>query len=522
MQNVYFFSIIAIFILLMAWVNYLNLSTAQSLNRAKEVDVRKYMGAMKKQLIIQFLVESAIINFIAAILAILIAIVMLPVLNQIIGKEIEFSLLQNMGFWSSFFGIIIIGSLVSSLYPAFLMSSVKPVGITSIGNLTHSGKFSLKKGLVVFQFMISFLLISGTYLVYKQISFMRNKDLGIDMEQILVLTGPRVILESIANGQTLSSSYDSFKSLLTSHHSISSVSATSTVPSKGYAFSVDIRRFGSPEDSNIEGNLVLADTDFINTFGFEFLSVAEIPKTIPEWTYAFINEEAIDAFELSSPDEALGDELQFLSYRVKILGVLKNVHWGSLKEVSPPTLFILDNEYRAYYSIKMSLNDVPTTLSHIEKSFKTAFPEDSFEYFFLDDSFNNQYQSDLQFQNLFLTFSILAIFIACLGLFALVSFSANLKVKEIGVRKVLGANMGSLMMLLSKEYMVLLGIATMLAIPFVIFGSNSWLKNYAYRIDVGIELIIIPAFFLFLIATITVSYRIVMASNANPKDSLKS
>jgi len=522
-QHVYFFSLIALFILLMAWVNYLNLSTAQSLTRAKEVDVRKYMGAMKRQLIIQFMMESAIINFIAAILAILLAILMLPFLNQIIGIQIEFILLQKLGFWCSFLGIIIFGSVISSLYPAFLMSSVKPAGIINIANHKQSGNFSLKKGLVVFQFLISSLLISGTYLVYKQVSFMRNKDLGIDMEQILVLTGPRVILESTsATSQTLGSSYDSFKSMLTSHHSISSVSATSTVPSKGYAFRADVHKYGMTEDSNKEGNLVLADADFINTFGFEFLSATEIPKTIPEWTYAFVNEEAIDTYGLSSPEEALGEELEFLSYRVKILGVLKDVHWNSLKEASLPTLFILDNEYRAYFSIKMSLNDIPTTLSHVEKSFKSTFPEDPFEYFFLDDSFNNQYQSDLQFQNLFFIFSILAVFIACLGLFALVSFSANLRVKEIGIRKVLGANMGSLMLLLSREYIILLGIATLLAIPFILFGASSWLENYAYRIDFGVELIIIPALFLFIVALMTVSRRVYKATNANPTDSLRS
>lgn len=522
-QNIYFFSIIAVFILLMAWVNYINLTIAQSLTRAKEVGVRKSIGAMKKQLISQFMMESALINFFAGILSIVIAILLLPILNQIIGQEIKFTISESLGFWGSFFGIIVLGSLLSSLYPAMVLSSFRPAGIFKAVKFNQSGNFNLKKSLIVFQFIVSSLLISGTYLVYQQISFMRNKDLGIDMEEILVVSGPRVILETLREkGETLGSSYGALKNLLTSHHTISSVTATSTVPSKGYEFRADAHRSDKTEDSKQATNLVLADSDFTRTFGFDFLAKSEIPETVVSWTYTFINEAALDAFDFSSPEEALGAELEFLSYRVKVVGVVKDVHWSSLKEASPPTLFILEEEYGAYFSIQMNLDDIPATLSHIENSYKAVFPDDPFEYFFLDDSFNRQYQSDLQFQNLFLAFSALAVFIACLGLFALVSFSANLKVKEIGVRKVLGASMGNLMLLLSKEYLVLLGIAVVLAIPMVIFGANSWLENYAYRIDIGLEMILIPALILFITALLTVSYRTFIASKANPTDSLRS
>lgn len=522
-QNVYFFSIIAVFILLMAWVNYINLSLAQSLSRAKEVGVRKSIGAMKKQLISQFMMESVLINLFAGILSIVIAILLLPILNQILGQEMEFSISKSLGFWVSFFGIIILGSLLTSLYPSMVLSSSKPAGIFKGLKINHSGNFNLKKSLIVFQFIISSLLISGTYLVYQQISFMRNKDLGIDMEEILVVSGPRVILESLREkGETLGSSYGTLKNLLTSHHAIFSVTATSTVPSKGYEFRADAHRSDSPQDSNQAANLVLADSDFTQTFEFDFLAKSEIPETVASWTYTFINEAALEAFDFSSPEEALGAELEFLDYKVKVLGVVKDVHWSSLKEVSPPTFFILEEEYGAYFSIRMNLDDIPTTIAHIKDSYKTVFPDDPFEYFFLNDSFNRQYQSDLQFQNLFLAFSALAVFIACLGLFALVSFSVNLKVKEIGVRKVLGASIGNLMLLLSKEYLVLLGMAVILAIPVLVFWGNSWLENYAYRIEIDPVVILIPALILFLIALLTVSYRTFVASKANPTDSLRS
>lgn len=522
-QNVYFFSIIAVFILLMAWVNYINLTTAQSLTRAKEVGVRKSIGAMKKQLISQFMMESVLINFLAGVLSIIIAFLLLPVLNQIIGQQIEFTLVESWGFWVSFLGIIILGSLLSSIYPALILSSFKPIGIFKAVKLNPSRTFSLKKSLIVFQFVISLLLISGTYLVYQQVSFMKEKDLGIDMEEILVVSGPRVILETLREkGETLGSSYGALKNLLTSQQTISSVTATSTVPSKGYEFRTDAHRSDRPENSKQGINLVLGDADLTQTFGFDFLAKSEIPEAFESWTYTLINEAALKTFDFSSPEEALEAELEFLSYRVKVVGVVKDVHWSSPKEASPPTLFILEEEYGAYFSIQMNLGDIPGTLAHIEDSYKTVFPDDPFEYFFLDDSFDRQYQSDLQFQNLFLAFSILAILIACLGLFALVSFSANLKVKEIGVRKVLGASMGNLMLLLSREYFLLLGIAAVLAIPMVIFGANSWLENYASRVDLGLKMILIPALTLFMIALITVSFRTFIASNANPVDSLRS
>ncbi|MEX2595036.1 MAG: ABC transporter permease [Anditalea sp.] len=522
-QDVHFFSIIAIFILLMAWVNHINLSTAQAINRAKEVGVRKSIGALRKQLISQFMMESALINLTAALLSIGLVFFMLPVLNQIMGKEIGFTVIHDLEFLGWFSVIIFFGTMISGLYPAFVMSSCKPLGIINSLKFTYKGKFSLRKGLIVFQFLMSALLISGTYLVSQQLSFMRNQDLGIDMEKILVIDGPRVIIESvIAKGQTLESSYTSFKNKGASHHSVLGITATSTVPGMGYMYEGDVRKSGEPIDVGQAGDFVLVDKDFFSTYELEFLSEPELPENVPGWTYTFINEEAIDAFGLGSPENAIGQELVFYSYKVKILGIVKNFHWSSLKELHSPTLFILDNSAGAYFSIKMNLSDIQETITHIESAYKSVFPGDPFDYFFLDDNFNRQYQADLQFQNLFTAFSLLAIFIACLGLFALVSFSATLKVKEIGVRKVLGASVGNLMLLISREYLLLLAIAVVLAIPMIVFGASSWLENYAYRIDIGLDLLIIPALVLFLIALMTVSYRTYIAANANPVDSLKS
>ncbi|WP_297336221.1 ABC transporter permease [Algoriphagus sp.] len=522
-QNVYFFSIIAIFILLMAWTNSINLFTAQSLTRTKELGVRKSIGAVKSQLIFQFMMESLLINFLAGILSLVLAHLLLPVLNQIMGQELEFTLAKDSIFWISFIGMILLGSFLSASYPAIILSSFKPTGIFKNAKFSPRGSLTLKKYLIVFQFIISLLLISGTFLVYRQINFLKEKDLGINLKEILVVSGPRVILESLREkGETLGPSYAALKNLLTSHSTISFVTATSTVPSKGYEFRADAHRSDRTEDATVATNLVLADSYFTQTFGFDFLAKSDIPENYESWTYTFINESALKAFNFNSPQEALGAELEFLSYQVKILGVVKDVHWSSLKEANTPTFFVLEEEYGAYFSILIQLDNLPSTLAHIEDSYNTVFPDDPFEYFFLDDSFNRQYLSDLQFQNLFFAFSLLAISIASLGLFALVSYSVNLKVKELGVRKVLGASRGNLMLLLSREYLVLLGMAIALAIPLVLIGANSWLENYAYRIEIGPEIILIPALILFSIAVITLSFKTVKASKANPADSLRS
>jgi len=523
MQNVHFFSLVAIFILLMAWVNYINLSTAQAIGRAKAVSVRKSIGALKRQLVSQFLTEAALINLTAGLLALGLALIMLPILNQVVGKNIDFTLIYEWRFLGWFAFIVLLGTLLAGMYPAFVMSSYKPLSLIRPEKPRHRESFSLRKGLIVFQFVMSTVMMMGTYLIYQQLSFMKNQNLGMDIEKILVIDGPRLIIESaIKKGESLESSYSAFKNEVTAQNSISGVTASSSIPGQGYFYREDVLKSGMPPESALSANLVLADKDFFDTYGLEVLAQTEIPDKLPDWTYTFVNEEALEALALGTPEEAIGQELELLSYKFKVLGVVKNFHWNSLKDSHSPTLFLLDNAYGVYFSVKTDLSNPQKTIAQIESAYKNVFPGDPFHYFFLDEDFNNQYKADLQFQNLFATFSLLAIFIACMGLFALVSFSATLKTKEIGVRKVLGASVANLMLLLSREYLVLLAIAVILAIPVVVWGAGLWLENYAYRIDVGFDLILVPGLFLFLIALLTVSYRTYLTANANPVDSLRS
>ncbi len=521
-QNIQFFTIIALFILLMAWINYINLSTARAMHRAKEVGVRKSIGALKRQLVSQFMVESFLVNCLAALLSVGVAFLSLPVLNNIIGKELTFDILQQPEFWMGSITIIIFGSILAGLYPAFVLSSFNPVSVLKSATVASKKGFSLRKGLIVFQFLTSVLLISGTYLVYQQITFMKNQDLGFDMEKILVVNGPRVILETlIPEGKTIGTTYQTFKSKAFSDHSILAVSATSQIPAKGYTGTFNVRKLGEPENTTKEVNAIFVDTDFTSAYNIEFLAKKKFPDQIAPYQWLIINEEAVKAFELGSPEKALNEQLVVFGDTLNILGVVKNMHWSSLRDAHSPLLFTLDNYYGAYFSIKMTMTNIQESIAHIKSAYHAVYPDDPFYYFFLDDDFNRQYQADLQFGNLFSAFSILAIFIACLGLFALVSFSATLRIKEIGIRKVLGAGVGHLMALLSREYLVLLCIAIALAVPVIILGGRAWLENYAYQVGIGLDLFLVPALILTIIALMTVSYRTYAAARANPVDSLK-
>ncbi len=521
-QIIHSFSIIALLILLMAWGNFINLSTAQAIHRAKEVGVRKSIGALRSQLISQFILESALINLVAALLSIGIAYLTLPILNSIIGIELTFSVLQSFEFWFGFAATLVVGSILSGLYPAFILSSFKPVSILKSSNITLTRGPNLRKGLIVFQFTVSLLLISGTYLIYQQLTYMKNQELGFDIEKILVVNGPRVILEtSNLKGAALASKYQTFKTQIVKQNSINSVSGTSSVPGKGYTYRFGIRKLDEPASIEKEGNIVLADDSFIDTYDLEFLAERSFSDEMKRRDGVVINEEAVKVLGLGSPQDAMGKALIFLDDTLIVQGVIKNIHWSSLKNAQEPTFFVIDNLYNVYFSFKINTSNIPQTIDQIKATYHSVFPDDPFYYFFLDDDFNRQYQADLQFGNLFSAFSILAIIIACLGLFALVSYSATLRIKEIGIRKVLGAGIGHLMMLLSREYLWLLLVALLLAVPAIIIGGRTWLNNYAYRTNLGIDLFLIPGLVLLIISLLTVSYRTYTSAKANPVESLK-
>ncbi len=527
-ENLRIFSIIALFILIIAWVNYINLSTARSLQRAKEVGIRKSIGAYRKQLISQFLLESVLVNLLAAILAIGTASLTLPILSNIIGQELALDMLQVPLFWAWFLGVVFVGSLLSGLYPAFILSAFKPVSMLGSNKTARPGKLNLRRGLITFQFLISLLLIAATYLVYKQITFMKNQELGIDMEKILVLDSPGRGLDS--------SRVETFRTEVTRHHAIATMATSGKIPGKG-AGGPSLRKRGAQVSVDQRANFVKVDAHFAETYDFDFLAGGSFtPDMAPDFStpmgkrmhYTIVNEETVRVLGFDSPQEALheifvsGDGPDTGNHRqYRITGVVKNFHWSSLRDAKAPYVFAFFPMQGDYLSIKMNISNILESLDYVEKTYQSIFPGYQFNYFFLDDHFNRQYQAEMQFGNLFLAFTVLAIFIACIGLFALISYSATLRIKEFGIRKVLGAGIGNIMMLLSKEFLVLISIAATLAIPTTLYYGSAWLENYAFRIDIGFDVFIIPGLVLFLSALLTVSHRTYSTAKANPVDSLR-
>lgn len=443
----------------------------------------------------------------------------LPVLADIVNRELDLTLFKLPMFWVWFLIMIAFGTLLSGLFPAFVLSSFKPISMLGANKVGTSGNFNLRKGLITFQFTISLFLISGTYLVYKQITFMKSQEMGMEIEKILVLKGPEVNL----NQSNLESTLQSFTEKVADHHSIAAVAASTSVPGKGYNTGIAIRKLGAPASADKFGRVVFAGFDLPIAYNLEFIAGKSPTHDMlnGEQGVVVINEEAVRAFELGSAENAIHEKLYYKKDTFLIAGVVKNFHWHSLVDAHTPYLFEFYNDCTSYFSFRINLSNIPESLTHIESIYNSFFPGNAFDCFFLEDEFNKQYRSDVQFGNLFFAFTILSIFIACTGLFALVSYSATLKIKEIGIRKVMGASVSNLMMLLSKEYLIPLSAANVLAIPAIIYWGHAWLDEYAFRTDMGIELFVIPGLLLIVISFLTVSYRTYTTARTNPVESLR-
>jgi putative ABC transport system permease protein len=515
MQNIRIFSLISFFILFIAWVNYINLSTAKSMQRQKEVGVRKAIGALKMQLVSQFLFESVLFNIIAAILSIGIAYIALPVLNGIIGKEFGLSMLQDPMFWIWFSAIILLGSLLSGLYPAFVLSSFKPISMLGSNKSSGIGSVNLRRGLIVFQFLTSLLLIAGTYLVYKQTTFMKNQELNIDIEKIMVLRTQQINLDDME----ATANFQSFRNEIINHHSISAITSSRVTPGQ---FGVNSYRTSEqPGNSAPYTRSISASLYFPETYGLKFIAGNTFTEDGQEGK-AIINEASLRAFGFASPQNAIQQKLLIGDKQVTIVGVVENFDWHSLKELHTPYVIELsDLRSHPYISVRMNMANIPEQIAHIEATFHSFFPDQPFDYYFADDAFNRQYQSEVQFGKIFFSFTTLAVFIACIGLFALAAYSATLRVKEFGIRKVLGASTGNLVMLLSRELLVLISIAIILSIPVIFYCAKMWLENYALRIDIGIDLFTIPALVLVFVSFLTVSHRTYVTARTNPVESLR-
>lgn len=510
---IYFFIVISIFILAIAWINYINLSTARAMERAREVGIKKALGVFRKQLMAQFVFESVLVNLIGVAFAVLVAIGLLPVLETIVGKELAFDF-SDYRFWLILLIMFVAGSLVSGSYPALVLSSYKTVEVIKgkVENVT--GGFSLRKALVVFQFAASLILIAGTFAIYRQVLHMRNQDKGLTMEQMLVVKGPKVV-----EGENVKERLITLKRAMAEIPGVRGVATSAAIPGGGYNWGTGIRRDGAAREEDQTGSIVWIDPDFVPTYGITILSGKNFDPAIrSDMESVLINEASLKAFGLGDPEDALSQRLILGGGdTVNILGVLKNYHWNSLKTEHTPWLFRADTISGHDFSLLLgSGTPLNETIEKVADAYKQAFPGNPFDYNFLDDFFNSQYKAEQQFAEIFSLFAVLAIFIACLGLWALASFTTTLKLKEIGIRKVLGASAGSIVSLLSWQFFKLVLIASVLAIPLTWYGIDSWLSNFPFRTALAWDLFVVPVAILSFLALGTVSLQIIRGASVNP------
>ena len=514
-DSVYALTFIALFILVIAWVNYINLATARSFDRANEVGVRKAMGAQKNQLIYQFLSESLLINLIGLLIAVLSVWLIWPWFSQLSGRDIPISYMLSNDFWLLAGLLFLAGTCLSGFYPAIILSSFKPVAVLK-GKVMRTAQGNvLRKSLVVFQFAASVLLIVGAIVVYQQLVFMRNQKLGIDINKTLVIKGPGV------RDSLFRDKLQSFKDEALRIAGIHAVTSSSNVPGDEIFWASGIMRFTGGPESLISGYTVGIDYDYISSFGLTVAAGRNFDRDhMNERKSIILNRAMKEAIDFKVPPDAIGEKV-IQGDTLEIVGVLENYHQMSLKEAVTPLVFRFSPGNAQFISFKIDNSNYPGMIEAIQEPWNSIFPGNPIDYFILDQFFNRQYESDRQFGQIFTIFTMLAIFIACLGLFGLSSFMTSQRTKEIGIRKVLGSSVGSVVYLLSKGFIALVLIANAIAWPLSWLIMNRWLTSFPYHIEMNPVALVLAGMGVVIIAFISVAFQTFRAARINPAQTLK-
>jgi len=511
---VYIFSAIALFILMIACINFMNLSTARSSNRAREVGLRKVFGAYRKNLIGQFLSESNMLVIAGLMLGLALAVLALPVFNNFAGKELTTSALYQPPILAAMLALILFTGVLAGSYPAFFLSAFQPIAVLR-GKLSKGAKSSgLRKVLVAFQFSISIILIIGTGIVIKQINFMKNKDLGFNKEQVLV---------ALVQTREMAQNSQAVKSELLQNPNVRNASFSSGLPGRLGELRLMIPE-GKSKEETFGTYVMRCDYGFIDTFGMEILAGRNFSQefTTDANEGYIINETAANKFGWQA-EEALDKSLTFAEGRPgKIIGVIKDFHFQSLQQEIESLALMIDAQRVAFGSIKISDQNVEETIEFAKQKWAIHQPGREFEYFFVDEDFATRYADEERLGDILTSFALLAIFIACLGLLGLASYTSEQRTREIGIRKVLGASVNNIMFQLSKEFVKWVVVANLIAWPAAYFlMRNFWLANFAYRTNPGWFIFVAAGVVSILIALLTMSFQVVRAALANPADSLR-
>lgn len=517
-----FLGMIGIFVIIIAWINYVNLSTAKALERAKEVGVRKVMGAVKFQLIRQFLVEAGVINLLSIVAALGFVALALPSFNSLSGLNLSIQYLLQPWFLTLLLILFVGGTILSGFYPAVVLSSFRPVVVLK-GKLKNSlGGIFLRKGLVVIQFMASVALIAGTLIVYQQLDFMMNRDIGVNIEQVLVVERPGIAPRDRAAQHNAS---DVFRNELKKNSDVQAVSTSLTIPGKQREYKGGVKKYGAPDDQVVNIRVNSMDFEFFDVFKMKVIAGRAFDEkyTEDEDTAIVITESTSRLMGFAKPEDAVGQTATLTSWNWSpiIVGVVNDYHQVSLKKALDPSLFFCSKYGGEFYSVRLKTDNIQQSVAHVKQSWEKAFPGNPFDYFFLDDYFNQQYENERKFGKLFTVFASLAMIVGCLGLFGLSAYTATQRTKEIGIRKALGSTDQGIFVLLSTEYVKLVGISIVISVPLVWYFMLSWIQTFPYKIDISPFTFVVAGLVVLIVSIITVSFQTVKAARTNPVDSLR-
>lgn len=507
------FSTVAIFILITACINFINLATASSANRALEVGIRKVVGASQQGLIRQFIGESFVLSLIALLIAIILVYFFLPSFNSLLDKQFDLISFVNPMIILGLLGICLFVGIVSGCYPAFVVSAFAPSDVLK-GKFKITSHSSLRKTLVVFQFVVSIILIISTGHVYKQLEYIRNKKLGFNQEHLVIVP---------IQDESMRQNHESFKRELLQHPSVLDVSTSANMPG-GSDYGIPIVPEGIPEGETSDVRQLIVDHAFLATYQMKLLEGRDFSKDyLTDASSAYLINEA--AAKQLGWDNPIGKTIAIPGIGRNpgsVIGIVENFHFRSMHQrISPLILYIQPPNWYSRFSIRIHSENLPETLDYIKLKWTEFDPVNPFSYTFFDSQFAQLHQAEEKTKEMIGYFSVVAVIIGCLGLFGLVSFATQKRTKEIGIRKVHGASVSSILKLLSKEFILVISFALFLAVPISYFILDTWLNNFAYRININVEIFLFTGGLIFLITLITVSYQTIKAATANPIKSIR-
>ncbi|HEY9000646.1 MAG TPA: ABC transporter permease [Mucilaginibacter sp.] len=515
LQNIYIFGTIGLVILLIAGINYMNLATAGASRRAKETGVKKVLGAQKRQLIMQHLCESLLIVFVSFLLALLLTSLLQPAFTQLSGKKLL--LFDAPGLLVFLLVLTFLLGMLSGLYPAFLITAYKPAEVLKGKSTAASGGAGLRKALVVLQFTISIILIAGILIVSDQLSYIQHKDLGYQKDALLTLK---------TNGNTdVMENFSAFKNALLTRPLVSGVTTSNSILAGGLGNRGITTVSGNGDRVNSVMYSLKADQHYIEVYGMKLVAGRNFYENIVADSLSYIvNEAVVKSFGWKNPEDAINKLFNASGKDGKIVGVVKDFHFNSLHQQVEPLVIMprFPGQRFSQITVRIDMNDPQKAVKWVTDNWQKAFPGALPEYSFMDKKLNDQYQSETRFSKFFLYFSVLSLIIACLGLFGLTAFTVQQKVKEIGIRKVLGASVSSITTMLSADFLKLILIAAFIAFPVAWYVMNKWLEDFAYRITISWWTFIASGVIVLIVAFSTIGFQTIKAAMANPVKSLRS